>query len=208
MRKRILVMLFLLSFLVLCNRQVIAVSTAGADVNFSSSEYKIVASVSTPYLNNVSIDITLTGINMTVINSSYSSGAVYIKYIVLTYDYGSKFFDMNETKLFEYDNRTYEAKNFSRVLYFPIRDIGDYILNITVCFTIRVFFVVLDITKSVSLPIRVETGSQQVSINLSPENLKGGISPLDTILLCVVVSSIVVIVENFAFRKISKMKRE
>ena len=206
MRKRILVMLFLLSFLVLCNRQVIAVSTAGASVNFSSSEYKIVASVSTPYTNNVSIDITLTGINMTVINSSYSSGAVYIKYIVLTYDYGSKFFDMNETKLFEYDNRTYEAKNFSRVLYFPIRDIGDYILNITVCFTIRVFFVVLDITKSVSLPIHVETGSQQVSINLAPENLNDSLSLIDIVLVSITVSSVVVVVENLVFLKICKRK--
>ena len=208
-RKRIpIIVLFFLIFPILLNQQVIAASTASTGVNFSASKYNLSASVSTPYLNNVTVNITLTGINMTVINSTYSSGAVYVKYIVLTYDFGSKFFDMNETKLFEYDNRTYEAENFSRVLYFPIREIGKYTLNVTVCFTARVFFITLDIIKSVNLPISVETGSQQVSINLSPESLNGWMSPLDTILLSVVISAIVVIVENFVLLKIYKRKRK
>ncbi|MGQ4915659.1 MAG: hypothetical protein ACP6IU_13095 [Candidatus Asgardarchaeia archaeon] len=158
-----------------------------------TANYSAVVSVSDPYDGWVHIELKLAWVNETMASSALVSEMAALTAIIITYDYGSKYFTLEKMGFYNTNKENFAHDNITADLYFPIREPGSFTLNIT--FEILDVVVLLLIIESFTLPYSLQ-------INVNSNNLS--VMSLVQILLGIVIIQSVLIA--FLFYKL-KTKR-
>jgi len=138
---------------------------------FGPLKYRVSAEIADPYNDSVVVSLELVDVNETALQNPFTVGFGALKYVIVTFDYYSKFFDFNMTELFKYGNGTYEAYNYTFRLYFPIFSKGNCTLNVTVVVWMVVFIVSVEIPVSLVLSANVPYSRVPVNLSLPGQQL-------------------------------------
>jgi len=130
---------------------------------FYAVHYKVEIKWNDPYDDYITVNLVRAYVNQSRVGGpSLIREMAWMKSIIISYKYGSIYYSLNQTLFYNYTNGDLHSWEIYKKLYFPIKESGTFVVNITLEYTYFAVFFIIPFSSTVDRMYSIQVNSNKL----------------------------------------------